>query len=690
MTMSKDPNRYFRMEARDLLEGLNQSVLEIERGDGGSEAIARILRLAHTLKGASRVVRQAAISEMAHTIEDVFAPFRESGGRISREQTTKVLRLLDAIAGEVAALGSESTGPLAETARPSPSEDFLATVRVEIEEVDRLLIGVAEASSQLIALQRECEGIKRASLLARAAFAWLVTLGGEGPRPERRNGDHSKILALVEELRGQLEHVERRLPSAVDHVAADFAQIRDAGSRLRLIPATTVFADLQRAVRDAAQTLHKEVTFETFGGDIRLDSHVLLALRDALLHVVRNAVAHGIESNNERRAAGKPTKGRVGLRVERRGSRIAFLCHDEGRGIDVEAIRTAAVHRGLVSSSQAASLGLEDVVQIILKGGVTTTNSVNEVSGRGIGLDVVRETAAQLKGEVAIRSEPGRGTSLEICVPISVSSFCALEVDAGGVVASIPLDAVRQTLRVTDNQIVRSGDKDSVVCNDLAIPFLDLKNALVPETTADHKPKSRSVIVVEASGEVVGIGVNRLLGTKVVVLRPLPAWSATDEIIAGTSLDIEGNPQPVLDPDGVVRAACAARARAREAKSAPRAPVLIIDDSLTTRMLEQSILESAGYLVDLAVSAEEALSKARQKRYGIFLVDVEMPGMDGFDFVSRTQRDPALRAVPSILVTSRTAEEDRRRALEVGARAYITKSEFDQGYLLEKLREFVG
>jgi two-component system chemotaxis sensor kinase CheA len=686
--MAKDQYKYFRIEARELLEGLSQAVLDLERGERGKDLIGRLLRLAHTLKGASRVVKQPGIAELAHSIEDAFAPYRDGDAMIPQACTNQVLGMLDMIAAKVASLDSPSAEPKGETQRPVV-EEFFETVRVEIEEMDTLLDGVSEASVQITALRREVQTLERARLLAGNLL--------ENVAPQRAeangtgwNATIAKTRATAEELRNHLERLERNFTAGIDQVETEFAQVRDATNRLRLLPAATVFPALERAVRDAAQLLHKEVRFESVGGSGRLDAHVLAALRDALPHVVRNAVAHGIEPQHERAAAGKPLQGRVELRVERRGNRVAFICTDDGRGIDLEAVRRAAVRRGLVAASDAASLGLEEVVQIIMKGGVTTKSTVDEVSGRGIGLDVVRETAARLKGEVSVRSETGRGTSLEICVPVSLSSLTALEVDAGGMVAALPLDAVRQTMRVADHDIVRSSEKDSIVYEGKVLPFLALPSALRKKTMADSKRHFWSAVILEASCGVAAIGVDRLLGTANVVVRPLPSLSEAEAVVAGASLDAEGNPQLVLDPEGLVATAFLGRAPVVEVALAKRASVLVIDDSLTTRMLEQSILESAGYEVDVATSGEEAIEKARGKEYGLFLVDVEMPGMDGFEFVSRTQADASLRTVPAILVTSRSGIEDRRRGEQVGARGYVIKGEFDQVYLLRMIREFMG
>src|SRR5579859_1307945 len=355
MEQNKDRYKYFRIEARELLEGLNQGVLELERGSRGKDLVGRILRLAHTLKGASRVVKQPGIAELAHSIEEVFTAYREKPEGVSQESINQVLGLLDKAAGQVAVLDvpvvAEGAG---ETPEPV-AEEFSETVRVEIEEADRLLEGVSEAAVQITALRREAGSIERARQLAGSLLDTLtlrpgIEVNGTGLVPASM-----KARELAEELRSHLERLDRGLMSGIDQVGAEFAQVSDAANRLRLLPASTVFASLERAVRDAAQSLQKNVLFESFGGDSRLDTHVLAALRDALLHVVRNAVAHGIESRPERIAAGKSIQGRVELRVERRGNNASFICRDDGRGIDVDAVRRVAVRRGLVAPSNAAS-----------------------------------------------------------------------------------------------------------------------------------------------------------------------------------------------------------------------------------------------------------------------------------------------------------------------------------------------
>jgi two-component system chemotaxis sensor kinase CheA len=677
--MAQDPYKYFRIEARELLQGLSQGVLELEKGAVGKDLVNKLLRLAHTLKGASRVVRQPGIGDLAHAIEDSLAPYREGRESIPPFRINELLRLLDAIGTKLGSLEPETTPEASVSPRPA-GEEPLETVRVELGEMDKLLEAVTETRSQLEGLDLDLAKLEKS---VQAATRLLEAAG------RSREPGSEGVRNLAEDLRGSLIQLRRSFGTRVEQAGRELFQVRDAANRIRLLPASVIFSTLERAARDAAQSLGKRIAFHASGGENRLDVHVLGALRDALLHGVRNSVAHGIEAEGERKSAGKDPVGQVELRVERRGNRMTFICRDDGRGIDVDAVRQAAQRKGISLATKAGAWTAEDAIQLLLKGGVSTTGSVTEVSGRGIGLDVVRETASRLKGKIHVRTESGRGTSLELTVPVSLSSLPAILLEAGGTATAIPLDAVPATRRIAETEIARTPEGDSVIHEGKGIPLLLLSRILSGETPAPKKRKFRSIVVVRSGSEHAALEVDRVLGTSNVVVRHLPEWMACDPVVAGAALDERGSPQVVLDPDGVLRAARHTNAR-REAAVAARPPVLIIDDSLTTRMLEQSILESAGYEVDLAVSGTEALSKARERRYGLFIVDVEMPGMDGFEFIAQTRQDPQLRNIPAVLVTSRNAPEDRKRGEQVGASAYIIKSEFDQVRLLKLIQDLIG
>jgi two-component system chemotaxis sensor kinase CheA len=302
---------------------------------------------------------------------------------------------------------------------------------------------------------------------------------------------------------------------------------------------------------------------------------------------------------------------------------------------------------------------------------------------------LIRETAENLAGSVTLESRRGRGATISIVVPVSLSALSALLVDVAGQVVGVPLSSVRGTARQLPDQITHTADGDTVLVDGKVIPYASLARLLGGEAADAQMHINRSAVLVEAEGGVVALGVERLLGIESIVARGLPELALLSPAVSGASFDAEGNPQLVLSPEGLVRAARRVAAAPRVA-ARRRAPILVIDDSLTTRMLEQSILESAGYEVDLAVSGEEGMEKARLRKYALFLVDVEMPGMDGFSFIERTRSEPELREVPAILVTSRASPEDVQRGRAVGALAHIEKREFNQTDLLERIRKLVG
>lgn len=659
---TKDPLRYFRVEAREISEALERDALELEAG-ANPVLVARMMRLAHTLKGAAGVVKQQVIADQTHALEDMLAPLRAANGAVDAETSAEILRQVDAIAANVAALA-----PARDRPAPAPTDfvadDAIAPLQADRVETMALAQGIAATGVQLRGLRRAADLAGEARQLAGVLADRSDAVPGAGRQ-------------FAEELRQSVAAIEQLLRSGLDQGERALQSAHAATERLQLLPCSAAFAPLARAVRDAAQGLGKQAQFETAGGEIRIDAQVLRLVQRALIQLLRNAVSHGIELPAERTAAGKPTAGRVAVRVERKGSRVAFACSDDGSGVDLEAVRRAAGRGDAASGAELLAL--------LLEGGVSTSATVTQAAGRGVGLDVVRDIAARLGGEVRAESARGRGTTIEIIVPVSLSSLDALIAEHGSQRVAVPLASVVRALRLAPEDVVRAADRDTVTCDGTALPFLPLANVLPGAATPTT---TRTALVVASDRGRAAIGVDRLRGVANIVVRPVPPLAFADEVVAGLYIDAEGAPQPVLDSDALVRRA--ATVAAQPIKAAKRqAPILVIDDSLTTRVLEQSILESAGYAVELATSAEEALEKARQRRYALFLVDVEMPGMDGFTFIETTRADPALRTIPAILVTSRAAPEDRERGRAAGARGYVVKSEFDQAQVLATIRALV-
>jgi two-component system chemotaxis sensor kinase CheA len=683
--MAKDPYRYFRIEAAELLDQMTKGVLDLEKGSISAELVMRLLRLAHTLKGAARVVKQAAIADFAHRLEDILSPYRDGAQSVPRDQVDQALAALDAITAKLTQLPQvETTAP--STTLEQQTEPTPRAVRTDLIEVDTMLEGLAEINTELGGVRRTIESLASIQRLAAQLSLPLAM------RP-------AKLQAIGEEIQTLLTRADLAMSSGVLRIVRELREVRDAAERLRLVPISSIFNVLERTARDAAHSLGKQVEFNTVGGELRIDGTILELVQSALVQIVRNAVAHGIDAQLQRMALGKPAAGQITVTVERRGYRAWIRCQDDGAGIDLAAVRRVLQKNGL-APTELDKLDADALMTMLLKGGISTTSVVTEISGRGIGLDVVRAAIQKMDGEITATSVTGQGTTFDLAVPLSLAALDALIVECDGQVAALPLDAVRCTLRISPEQIVVGSGGRFIVLEGHQIPFRPLRlinNNVTKEdrrlTMKPGSPAQTTVVVATAEG-MVAMSVDRLRGTETVVLRSLPQSCPGDPVVLGVYLDDEGKPRMILDPDVLeaqhrqsdIALDSATHSAHRQQESLP---ILIIDDSLTTRMLECSILESAGYQVEMAVHAEEGWEMAHRSRYALFLVDVEMPGMDGFTFVKNTQNDQQLRTVPSILVSSRDAPEDRKRGLDSGARAYIVKGEFDQIAFLELIEKLV-
>lgn len=666
MAAAKDPYRYFRIEAAELHEQIGHGILSLEQGKDAVSTLTLLLRLAHTLKGAARVVKLPRIADHAHAIEDILTPLRDRPETVlAPDQVEALLGLNDQIGQALALLTS---APADTPASPLP---------------------VDAAASR-------AAGGPNAIAAPGAAVAAL--------RPDETDLDD--LLGAVSQAYQQLgqlrSHLEQQpggtqgvLEDALDQMARELDQARDSAERLRLSAAARLFMPLQRAVRDAAQALGKDAVFEGIGGEVRLDGEVLGLVQGALVQMARNAVAHGIEPPGQRLAAGKPAQGRVTVRVQRRGRRVAFECSDDGGGLDLQALRNQAVSKGWIAPTDQVP-DARAALAVLLRGGISTAKEVNELAGRGVGVDVVRDAAARLGGEIELRTEPGQGTSFSLIVPLRLAALEVMTVAVGGMVVALPMDAVRSAVRLSPQDVAASAEGHTIAYEGQAIPYAALGDALGVVTQAQehahekpaHAQRVSALLIQTASGPA-ALAVDRILGTTHVTMRPTPELMPADPLVAGFSVDVAGLPQLVLDPDGLAEFARAARPKV-QASGAPELPLLVIDDSLTTRMLEQSILESAGYTVHAAVSAEDGMVLARQQRYALFLVDVEMPGMDGFTFVERTRADPELQQVPAVLITSLSTPAHKQRGKDAGASGYIVKGEFAQPEFLDLVRRLVG
>jgi two-component system chemotaxis sensor kinase CheA len=445
---------------------------------------------------------------------------------------------------------------------------------------------------------------------------------------------------------------------------------------------------LRRTIREVAGRTGKEVDLFLSGSEVRLDRRVVDEIRDPLLHLVRNAVDHGIEAPEARRKAGKLPRGQLHVRVELRGTRVGVAVEDDGAGVDVAAVRGAAIRSGLLTPEAASRLPDAEIAQLIFQSGVSTAASITEISGRGVGLDVVQDTAQRLQGTVTVAFEPGRWSRFDLEVPVSLSASAALLVKVGRDVAALPADTVVRVLLLREGDIGTVAGRATVRVGGAQLPYASLWSLLGLPASGPTRGRFQPALVVAVGGQRVVLGVEEVVGQQELVVSPLGSRLARVPHLAGAAVLDDGRVVGVLAAGELVR-------RVQPAGAAPRASVparpriLVADDSLTTRSAMKALLEIAGFTVLAAADGEEAWSLLTTGGVQVVVTDVQMPRLDGFELTRRIKGDPRLRATPVVLVTSLDAPEDRAQGLEAGADGYLVKREVERGKLLEIVRQLV-
>jgi two-component system chemotaxis sensor kinase CheA len=454
----------------------------------------------------------------------------------------------------------------------------------------------------------------------------------------------------------------------------------------RMVPIATVSDQLHRAVRDLAKALGKDVKWEVEGGDTELDRGVLHHLGDSLLHLVRNAVDHGIETPGERVAAGKPPDATLRLRATQTGSELVIAVEDDGRGIDVAAVRRAAARRGVPVSS-----GDEDGLQLVFTPGLSTAGAVSAVSGRGVGLDAVRTAIEAVNGRIELESDVSRGTTFRLIVPVSLAVTPCLIVRAGADVFAVPMHRVLRAQSGPEVHVTHAEGREVIWHNERPVALASL--AAVVGVAGDG-PADGPVVVLAGSTRRYAFRVDALVGRRDLLAKGLGAHLPKSEVVSGATVAADGSVLLVLDIDGLIERA---RRTVGVVESAPadtvapaRGSLLVVDDAMTIRELQRAILERSGFRVRTAANGEDALAQLRSEPADLVLTDVEMPVMDGFELTSAIRSDPVLAHTPVLILTSLSAEADRQRGLDAGADGYIVKSGFDEKALVDAVDALLG
>ncbi len=575
------------------------------------------------------------------------------------------------------------------------------TIRIRTSQVDSLLNLISEVViSQIKAEQRASELRVLLAQQGETSEMWqriraLLLSLAERTGLDDLEEDVNLMDARLAEGRRALAGFSKLYADDVSRTSLVVTDLQEQGMRLRMLPANTIFQTFPRAMRDLAKQFRKDIDFIIEGGDTELDKKVLEEINDPLVHIMRNCVDHGIEAPEVRKERGKPAKGTVRLVARQEGDRIVIEISDDGAGIDPLRIRESAVRKGYISESEAAAMSDREAMYLIFEAGFSTAAIITEISGRGVGMDVVREFVVEkLKGSLDVESEVGKGTLFKLTIPLTLAIIRALMIRVGDQVYAMPTGSIDETLRIDPTEIIKVEGREVIRRQRRTIPVVKLSDILGVRESGPEGHK-QPIVTIGYSGHRMGFSVDGFVGEQQIVIKPLGSHLKKIDNVAGVTVLGAGEVVPILNvPDLMANARTRTGHRAGPAAKVERQGprhVLICEDSFTTRELERSIFEAAGYEVTTAVDGAAGLTALREGlQVDAVVTDVQMPNMTGFELTKAIKGDPALASVPVIIVTSLERDEEKAEGIEAGADAYITKSVFNQDTLLDTVERLIG
>ncbi len=720
----------FRDVTADRVEKISSSLLELERGAAG-EPLREVARELHTLKGEARMMGFIGLSQVLHAAEDVLKALPPCG---AGDELEGLLAACDAIPAflDGPPEGGEAARSLAERLRSLAGRGAAAPLSPKAGLDDPAVIPAATvppaqpiAAAEPQAPKAEFCGDKAATSIRVDVdrLDEIVALAGdllvEGARAQGRTKEllsllsrwghvADGILAVTEKLRSdgdvkaadQIEgdihllrsdtfRFQRRQTDASSAAQRQFALLAERVGTARLIPLSEILAGFPRAARDLAREQGKEVDCTVRGGETGVDKAVLVSLNDPLVHLLRNAVDHGLEPPEEREKAGKSRSGHILISARTDGDRLVVTVEDDGRGIDPQRIRSAAVSKGLVGDQQATSLSARAARDLIFLPGFSTTEHAGETSGRGVGLDVVRKKVVSLGGSVAVDSEPGKGALFTLRMPQSLSLMKALLVLIDDDVYGIPAVDVEGVGRIDAAETSEVAGVRAVRHRGRLMPAV----ALGPLLSLNGGPRSpRPVAAFLWHGsEGAALIVDGLYGEREVAMKPPGAFARGMRFISGTAALEDGRVALLLSTAELVAAARRlASPSLRRGGTSKRLRILLVDDSVIAREAEATLLRSLGHEVDEARDGEDGWQKLQAGTYHLLLTDVRMPVLDGIDLTRRAKATPRFARLPVVILSSLSAPEERQRGVDAGADAYLVKGELDGETLAVTLERLYG
>ncbi len=751
----------FKLEAEEHLKAMSSLLLQLESRASDEEhpaLVETLFREAHSLKGAARAVNLNHIEAICQALENVLAALKGNDIAAGAEFFDVLSRAVAALEDLLAAPGQDSgaamqaatwVGALLHLQEPaleavvpaveespmrpslrqqrsklptpgiveSTEKDGGQTVRISTAKLGALMIqaeellsykfSAAHLAGDLRTLHGDLAGWKKAwdktmrdaRMLRRAAGRQ-----GEGSRHGAKAQTMERLLEVIEReeffaktledkfarLARGAEQDRRALAAMVDNLLEEMKQAL-------MLPFSSLFEIFPRMVRDLARDNGKEVNLAIDGETLEIDRRILEQMKDPLIHLVRNALDHGIETPAERERKGKQRRGRIAIGVmPKDGNKVELTIADDGAGINVDKVKRVALELGLISPDAAAGMSRHDAFALAFESGLSTSEILTDMSGRGLGLAIVQEKVEKLGGGIAVEPFAAGGTCFRIVLPTTLATFRGLLVTVGESQFVLPSNNVERVVRMAAHMLKTVENRETIELNGEVLALVRLGAALgMVETGAGEDTGHLVVAVLASGGRRMAFAVDEVLGDQEVLVKGLGPQLVRVPNIAGATVLGPGRVVPILSvPDLLKSALKAGTIRAAENRQqaewqATRRSVLVAEDSITSRSLLKNILESAGYHVTAVVDGVDALAALRERKFDLVVSDVEMPRMDGFGLTARIRADKRLADLPVVLVTALESREHKERGVDVGADAYIVKSSFDQSNLLDVIERLI-
>jgi chemotaxis protein histidine kinase CheA len=730
-SLKVDKSKHIGKFAREALENVSvieTLLFEVKSGTSVSDDLSSLMRALHQIKTSARMLEFNQIEGLSRSLETVFQSVEEERISLNDKAVKLILASIDALRKgiENAQSGGKDIRPAEvfqkELSALSANEDYeipgmedgdkaqdrqkqardekkakaesigdkleeakSESIRISLGRIDEIIRNTAtlqtlEISARNIA--RDTEAVNNAS----RKFSHLL------------NAEKSWNSPLLQEFRA-IELMAGKLVSLVKNYSIDVSKhIRNAYDgiiSLRMLPLSTALDAYPRHVWIIAMELGKKAKIRIEGAENEIDKNLIESLSEVFLHMIRNSVDHGIEKPEERTAAGKSETGLIDIRCMRESGNMKITISDDGRGIDTEGIRRKIVANGLVAAEAADALTEEELINFIFQSGFSTAEKITNVSGRGVGMDAVRNNIERMKGSIAVQNRPGQGTVFTISVPLSMASLMGFPVHAGNMKFIIPANFVDTVLLVNAKDIITVIDRPGIKYGGRIIKLFYLRHILkIPEEIKKGASASAFVAIVHAYEETVAIAVDNISSMRQVILKSMPSFMEYIEMFSGVVLNEDYEMVPALHIPTIIR--MARRTKTIDMKKRHvdyerlRKSVLVVDDSGPTRDIERDILEIEGYKVDTAADGAQALTLAKNTHYDLICTDIVMPNMDGFMLTENIRKNENLKNIPIIIISSKVDGKDQNKAALLGANRYILKNSFNNHNLVATVRELIG